>query len=136
MKKTYTGKERREFLRLDYSKPLSYKICKKKTVSKLLEGYTSNISQAGLLCNIKYRVKKNELLWLCFEREVLNICEDLEKRSLIYQNGVIGKVARISSKKNGTYDVGIRFLTREEKNLTNIFPKSYFLQKQGNYGKV
>ncbi|RJO63520.1 MAG: hypothetical protein C4540_07110 [Candidatus Omnitrophota bacterium] len=130
MNRKLGGQERREFLRLEFFKPLSYKICKKKTVSTLLEGYTSNVSQAGILCNIRNRVKKDDLLWLCFDRSVLDICEDMEKRSLIYQNGVVGKVVRIAPKGNGTYEVGIKFVTREEKNITNIFPKSYFIEKQ------
>ncbi|MEW6075616.1 MAG: PilZ domain-containing protein [Candidatus Omnitrophota bacterium] len=130
MDRKFSGRERREFLRLEFSKPLSYKICKRKTLSTLLEGYTSNVSSAGILCNIRNRVKKNDLLWLCFDRSVLAICEDMEKRSFIYQNGIVGKVVRIAPKGNGTYDVGIKFVTREEKNLTNIFPKSYFIEKQ------
>lgn len=121
---------RRQFPRLNYVKPLSFKVCKKKTVSTLLQGYTSNISPAGILCNIKDRVKKNDLLWLCFDRDVLGVCAELEKRSLIYQSGVVGKVVRVVAKSNGSFDVGIKFVTREEKNLTNIYPKSYFIEKQ------
>lgn len=126
----YKGLERRQFIRLDYIKPLACKVCKKETISKLLQGYTTNISQAGLLCNIKDKVKKNDILWLSFDRDVLGICEDLEKRSLIYQNGIVGKVIRTEHKKDGTYNVGLQFITREEKNLTNIYPKIYFLEKQ------
>ncbi|MCX7661365.1 MAG: hypothetical protein N2Z79_01615, partial [Candidatus Omnitrophica bacterium] len=80
---------------------------------------------------LKEKVKKNELLWLSFDRSALNICEEIEKKSLIYQNGIIGKVIWVKRKKNNTYDVGIKFLTREEKNLTHIYPKIYFLEKQG-----
>jgi ATP-dependent Lon protease len=47
---------------------------------------------------------------------------------VIYQNGVIGKVVRIVPRKDKTYDVGIQFITREEKNLTNIYPKIHFLK--------
>jgi hypothetical protein len=69
-------------------------------------------------------------LWLSFDRDTLHICGETEKRSLIYQNGVIGKVVRSEQKTDGTYDIGIKFLTREEKNLTYIYPKSYFVDKQ------
>jgi hypothetical protein len=127
MENIYNGPERRKFVRLDYVAPLACKVCKKETVSKLLEGYTANISQTGLLCNIKDKVKKDDLLWLSFDKDTLSICGEAEKRSLIYQNGVIGKVVRSQQKIDGTYDIGIRFLTREEKNLTYIYPKSYFV---------
>jgi len=126
MEKVYKGEERRQFTRLDYATPVAYKVCKEETISKLLEGYTSNISQAGLLCNLKDRVNKNDILWLSFERSVLNMFEELDKRSLIYQNGIVGKVVRTAQKSDNTYDVGVCFITREEKNLNNIYPNVHF----------
>jgi len=131
MKGSFKGQERRRFVRLDYATPLQYKICKKDTITKLLKGYTANISEAGLLCNIKDKVKKDDILWLSFDRSTLGICENLEKNSLIYQNGVIAKVARIDHKQDGTYDIGVNFLTREEKNLSYIYPKVHFMKDAG-----
>lgn len=130
MKKVYKGKERRDFVRLSYSVPLAFKVCKRKTVSKLLEGYTSDISQSGILCNIKDKVKKGDIIWLGFDRGTLNICEELERRAFIYQSGIVGRVARVGSKDNKTYDVGIQFIARQEDNLTHIYPKAHFI-KQG-----
>lgn len=129
MKKDYKGPERRKFLRLDYTAPLDFKICKEETVSKLLEGYTVNISPAGLLCTLKDKVNKDDILWLCFDRPTLTFCEEIEKKALIYQNGIIGRVVRIEHRDEDAYSVGIQFITREEKNLTNIHPKVYFLNK-------
>lgn len=128
MKISYKGKERRDFIRLDYSSPLAFKVCKKNTVSKLLEGYTSDISQSGVLCNVREKVKKGDILWLSFDKSTLNICEEIEKRALIYQSGVIGRVARVKPKNSNSFDVGVRFITREEENLTHIFPKVYFMK--------
>lgn len=112
---------RRAFSRIDYAAPLAYKVCNKKTVSKLLEGYTSNISQAGMLCNIREEVRPDDILWLSFDRGMLNICEELEKDALIYQNGVLGKVVRIEPKGFDNFDVGIKFLTRQEKDWNNEY---------------
>jgi len=126
VKRKYAGPERREFHRIMHTVPLAYKVCKKTTVSKLLKGYTANVSQSGLLCRIKERVKKNDILWLAFERGILSFCENLEKRALIYQNGILGKVVRAKHKNNNNYEVGIKFVTREEKNLTHIYPKFHF----------
>lgn len=120
--------ERRKFIRLDYSKPLAYKVCKKETLSKLLEGYTSNISEAGLQCNIKEKVEQDSILWLSFDRSVLLICEELEKRCLIYQGGVVGKTIWVENQTDGTYNIGIRFVTREEKNLDHIYPQVHFIE--------
>jgi hypothetical protein len=96
----------------------------------LLSGYTSDVSQSGLLCKINAKVKKEDILWLSFDRDTLSICENLEKRVLIYQNGIIGKVVRVVSRDTDTCNVGIQFITREEKNSTHIYPKIYFLEKK------
>ncbi len=134
MKKNYSGSERRHFIRLDYVAPFACKVCKKETISKLLEGYTTDVSQGGLLCNIKDKVKKGDVVWLSFDRSTLGICEEIDKRSLIYQSGIIGKVVRIENKKDNSFDVGIQFITREEKNLTNIYPKIHFIQQAARGG--
>jgi len=109
--------ERREFVRLDSSTPLAYKICKKETISKLLQGYTSNVSSAGLLCNVKETVSPEDILWLSFDRGILSICEELEKRVFIYQNGIIGKVVRVEAKGWNNFDIGVKFITREEQGI-------------------
>ncbi|MCU0651730.1 MAG: PilZ domain-containing protein [Candidatus Omnitrophica bacterium] len=123
---TYSGPERRKFIRLDYIAPLGCKICSEQTMNKLLQGYTADVSEAGLLCNIREQVKINDILWLAFDRGALSICSDIEKRALIYQNGIIGKVARIDQKEDSSFNVGVNFITREEKNLSNIYPKIHF----------
>ena len=124
------GKERRQFTRLDFVTPLAFKICKKKTITKILEGYTANISQGGILCNIAEKVSKGDILWLSFDKGTLSICADIDRQSLIYQNGVIGKVVRIESKGSKNFSVGIQFITREEKNVSNIYPKIHFMKEQ------
>ena len=132
MDRKYTGKERREFLRLDYVTPFACKVCSRETIRKILQGYTSDISQAGAMCRIKEKVNKDDILWISFDRSTLTICEELEKKSLIYQNGIIGKVVRVIHNDNATFDVGIKFLTKEEKNQTNIFPKIHFSLSDDN----
>jgi hypothetical protein len=129
MKKIYKGAERRKFVRLNSAIPLDYKVCKKTTVAKLLQGYIHNISQSGLFCKIKQKVRKNDLLWISFDRTTMGICEDIEKSVLIHQNGIVGKVVRVVPKGSSNYDVGLQFITREEKNLTHIYPKFYFASK-------
>lgn len=128
MENIYGGTERREFARLNYAQPIAYKVCNKDTISKIMEGYIADISQAGLLCNLKDKVSMEDILWLSFDRATLVIYEELESRSLIYQNGIVGKVVRIEPKEDSTYDVGIKFITRQEKNLTNIYPRVKFLE--------
>lgn len=123
----WTGPERRKFVRLDYITPLAFKVCRKETISRLLKGYTSNLSEKGILCNINEKVAEDDILWLCFDRGILDICADIEKNSLIYQGGIIGKVVRIEHKADSSYNIGMRFITREESGSANIYPKVHFL---------
>jgi len=121
--------ERREFIRREYPVPLGFKICNKDTVSKLCAGYTVDISQSGLLCNIRQKVNQDDILWLSFDRQTLDYCREMEKRVLIYQNGIIGNVTRVKAEEAGNYKVGIKFITRQEKDAGNIYPQTYFLEK-------
>lgn len=132
MKRVYNDAEHRSFVRLNYIKPLLLKLCKKKTVFNLLDGYTSNISKAGLLCSIKEKVRINDILWLSFDRGTLNFCQELERKALVYQSGIMGKVVRVIHQGKNDYSVGIQFITREEKSHSNIYPKIYFLEQQQN----
>jgi hypothetical protein len=120
MEGDHSGSDRREFARLPFSKPLAYKVCKKETLSMLLEGYTVNVSSAGLLCTLHDKVNLEDILWLSFDKSILVICSEMEKKSLIYQNGVIGKVVRINESENQNYDVGVKFITRVEKDTPEI----------------
>jgi c-di-GMP-binding flagellar brake protein YcgR len=130
MDKKYSGADRRKFVRLDYVNPLVYKICKKETIDRLLKGYTSNISESGILCNINDKVDEDDILWLSFDRETIEICKKLEETSLVYQGGIVGKVVRVEKKEDGRYNVGIKFITREEYNSTHIYPQIYFLDEK------
>ena len=130
MKKKYQGIDRRKFVRLDYVSPLVYKICKKENIDKLLKGNTSNISESGMLCNMEDKVNEDDILWLSFDKESIEFCKKLEETSLVYQGGVVGKVVRVEQKQDGKYNVGIRFITREEYNSTHIYPQIYFLDEK------
>jgi hypothetical protein len=130
MEENYSGSEKREYARLPFSKPLAYKVCKQETLSMLLEGYTVNISPAGLLCNINDKVNLEDVLWLSFDKSILIICSEMERKSLIYQNGVIGKVMRIDTNENRTYDVGIKFITRVENDSPEIRSRISLLKNE------
>ena len=127
----YHGPERRKFMRMDYVTPLAYKVCNPEIIAKLLEGYTADVSEVGLQCTITSKVVRGDILWLSFDRSTLLVCEEMEKQSLIYQNGIIGKVAWVDQKKADSFNVGVQFLTRAEKQDTHIYPKIHFLLREG-----
>jgi c-di-GMP-binding flagellar brake protein YcgR len=116
-------KERRQYIRLAYKKPLMYKVCKKTTISKILQGYTRNISNSGLMCNLREPVPKGGILWLRLDSGVLELCKEIEKKSVIIQQGVLGKVIWQKKVSNFSYDTGIRFITREEKPVPGLIFK-------------
>lgn len=113
--------ERREFIRLSYSRPLMYKICKRSTLSKLMQGYTHNISCSGLMCNLQDKVPHDSVLWLKLDQAALDLCQEIEQRSVIIQHGVLGKVVWEHKKDDDSYDIGVCFVTREEKHVPDIF---------------
>ncbi|MDP1853145.1 MAG: PilZ domain-containing protein [Candidatus Omnitrophota bacterium] len=121
----HRGIERRRFVRLPYRSPLKYKICKEDTIKKLMSGYTENISQSGLLCNINDQVPLDCVLWLALDMGILSICSEIERNSVILQHGILGRVIRTYQKKNGSFDVGVRFLTRSETDTGSLFQKAY-----------
>lgn len=129
MAENFEGQNRRDHERFDCQTPLAYKICNQETLSKLFQGYTVNVSESGLLCYIHDRVKMEDVLWLSFNKSVLELCASMDKHSFFYQNGIIGKVVRITDKPDGTQEVGIHFITREEPNLTHIHSQFHFIEE-------
>lgn len=110
----YEGAEHRKFIRLEFITPITCKVCKQETITKLFNGYSVNISEAGILCKIKETVSVGDILWLSFDKTTLTICENVEKRCFIYQSGIIGKVVRTHVFENNLYSVAVQFFTREE----------------------
>ena len=119
----YTGAERREFIRLSYKKPLMYKICKTSTIAKIMEGYIRDISNSGLRCNLNERVSKGNILWLRLDVGALELCKEIEQKSIIIQQGVLGKVVWQKKLSGLSYDTGVRFLTRKEKPIPGLILK-------------
>ncbi len=118
--KKFTGAERRKFIRLSYRKPLMYKLCKRATVSKILEGYTRDISNSGLRCNLNEKVVKNSVLWLKLDAGAIELCREIERDSVVIQQGILGKVVWQQRLSESSYDTGVRFITREEKPVPGL----------------
>ena len=49
-------------------------------------------------------------------------CKEIEKRALIFNNGLLGRVVRVEedAKDSNRYDVGVCFLTQEQKNSREV----------------
>lgn len=100
-----------------------YKLCKRATVTKILEGYTRDISNSGLRCNLNEKVSKDTVLWLKLDAGAIELCKEIEKNSVVIQQGVLGKVVWQKRLSESSYDTGVRFITREEKSVTGLVYK-------------
>ena len=109
------AQERRAAVRMRCETPLMYKICKVETISKIMEGYTQDISRDGLKCTIPKRVPRGCTLWLKLDKDALSMCEEIEKKAVILQQGILGKVVWIEKQSQHHYDIGLQFITRQEK---------------------
>lgn len=121
MGQKFSNEERRLSTRIDCQTPLGFKVCKEETISKLMEGYTSNISSDGMRCVISEEVPLGSTLWLKLDADALSLCEEIEHKVVIVQHGVLGKVIWAEKMNDKNYDVGLRFITREEKIGFNFF---------------
>ena len=119
---TYTDRERREFFRLNYTQPLQYKISDSKNAAAA-SASAKNISQTGILFRTEDSPPQiSSLLWLNVDIRTLKICQEIESKALIFNNGVLGKVVRVEedTKHGNTYDVGVCFLRKDQKDSREV----------------
>lgn len=108
---------RREFFRLKFSAPVRFKCCPKTSQES---GVSQNISQSGILFQIPENPPQlSSLLWMDLDLRTLKICQEIENRALILNNGVVGKVVRVEEGQRN-YDIGVCFLTQEQKDSSEV----------------
>jgi c-di-GMP-binding flagellar brake protein YcgR len=107
--KSQTSMEKREFFRLDYEKPLKFKSAKS---DETIKAKSQNISASGILFSTqKNPPKLSSILWMDLDIRTLKICQEIENRALMVNNGLVGRVVRVEE-EGGTYNVGVCFLTQ------------------------
>jgi len=121
-----TTKERREFLRHPYNKPLTYKVIsptsKDNIASKLIAAISKNLSAAGILfiTNVTKAPEIASILVLDLDYRTVNICHEIEQEALILDNKIIGKVVRIEDNEDNTCDIGVAFVRKSDPIINNI----------------
>ena len=106
--------ERREFFRLNFKSPVQYRDLR---AGAPVEATTRNISQNGVLFQTEQSPPNlSSLVWMNLDMRTLKICQEIESRAIIFNNGVIGKVVRVEEDPEAakTYDVGVCFLRKEQ----------------------
>lgn len=113
------GKDRREFFRVPYTSALKYKAYTEKGSTAQAE----NISESGILFQTSEPPKLSSVLWLNLDMRTLKICQEIESRALIFNNGVLGRVVRVEEDSENAgkgYDVGVCFLRKDQRNAEGV----------------
>ena len=122
------GHERREFFRLKFETPVkfkSYSATKEqaKQTPSAASGVSQNISQSGILFQTDTTPPQlSSILWMHLDLRTLKICQEIEKRAIIFNDGLLGKVVRVEEdpKNNSLYDIGVCFLTQDQKDSREV----------------
>lgn len=112
--------EKREFLRMDYSRPLTYKIIgqlkRKDFASEIMTAVSKNLSASGILFITKVsKVPKiASLVVLDLDYRTASVCREIESKALVLDNKIVGRVVRIEDNEDNTCGVGVAFVKRSE----------------------
>ena len=113
--------EKREFFRLNFSSPLQFKSYKPENPQS--DGTVRNVSQSGVLFKTATNPPAiSSILWMDLDIRTLKICQEIENRALVFNNGLLGKVVRVEEdvRTGISYNVGVCFLTRDQQNSHEI----------------
>lgn len=111
---------RREFFRLKFSAPVRFKEYSNQGSNSEAEGISQNISQSGILFQTENNPPQlSSILWMNLDLRTVKICQEIEERALIHNDGVLGKVVRVEEGPKN-YDIGVCFLTQEQKNSPRV----------------
>ena len=115
-----TGRDKREFLRYSYNKPLKYStvnvINDRDFISKLTDAISKNLSASGILfiTNVGKIPDISSIIVLDLDFRTTNVCQEIEKRALILNNKLVGRVVRIEDNEDGTFGVGVAFIKKSD----------------------
>lgn len=63
----------------------------------------------------------SSIVWLNLDMRTLSICQEIERRCLVLKNGLLGRVVRVEENTtNDAYDIGVCFLTRDQKDSEEV----------------
>ena len=120
--------ERREFFRIKFESPVRFKNYsaiknKPRSGETLLKGTSQNISQSGILFQTEVTPPQlSSILWMNLDIRTLKICQEIEKRAIVLNNGLLGRVVRVEEdiKNKKIYEVGVCFLTQDQKSSREV----------------
>ena len=121
------AQERRNFFRIHFKTPLEFKAysaenTKSAHQSAASQATSRNVSPTGILFHTESRPPDlSSIIWMNMDLRTLHICQEIEKRAVTFNNGLLGKVVRVEEDPaDGVYDVGVCFLTQNERNSRSV----------------
>ena len=118
MADSYKGAERREFFRYRYEKPIHYTQISassdKVNLSKIFDVVSKNLSASGMLFTTTQPPELSSIIVLDLDYRTSRVCQEIEEHALIINDKLLGKVVRIESNDDNSYDVGVAFITQFE----------------------
>ena len=121
MDRDYQKEDKRHFLRVDYKKPVHYSMVSSpkddKSMASLFKAVSKNLSASGLLFETgsEKAPEISSLIMLDLDYKTASICHEIEKRALIKNNKLLGRVTRIEDNGDGTCGVGVAFVTKSDR---------------------
>lgn len=121
--------ERREFFRVKFETPIQFKSYSsdqdpaKRAGLPSSSGVSQDISQSGILFQTSHTPPQlSSILWMHLDIRTLKICQEIEKRAIIFNDGLLGKVVRVEedAENQNIYEVGVCFLTQDQKNSREV----------------
>jgi len=121
----YTGKERRQYVRIPFQKNIKYRLCYEKFASEILEADASNISQNGICFKTKYPPPSTAVIALNVPVDKLRKYLETQKLSelinadQLYTRGetIYGEVVRIIQEPHsGFYSVAVKLILKKDPN--------------------
>lgn len=116
------SEERRDFFRINFNTPVEYKTYAGSEPVRGAAGRSQNISQSGILFQTDTNPPAlSSVVWMNLDIRTLRICQEIERRALIFNNGLLGRVVRVEENpKTDNYEIGVCFLTQEQKNTREV----------------
>ncbi len=114
--------DRREYFRINFKTAVEFRVYPSKS-PQVQNGSCQNISQSGILFQTENKPPQlSSLVWMGLDIRTLSICKEIEKKALILNNGLVGKVVRVEEDADNEklYEVGICFLTQDQKDSREV----------------
>lgn len=110
-----SASDRREFFRMDFRQPVKFREFQRDESGPKL-GTSENISQSGLLFKTRIVPPLSSILWMDVDIRTLRICQEIENRALVQDDGLLGRVVRVEEDpdETNTYNVGVCFLRKSD----------------------